>query len=385
MMRTIHVIAGLRPVDGGPAYSVPRLCESLAAAGAEVQLMSVGAGVPTPTGNGRMNEHRFAWDYRHVPVLRAMRASSELARSLRCGAVCADVIHNHGMWLLPNVYAGREGARANRPLVIAPRGMLSPAALSFSAWKKKLFWRLLQARANAMAACYHATSDQEFQEIRAFGISAPVAVIPNGIDVEESPKFHQPAGARTVLTLGRIHPKKGLEALLRAWQRVESSRPEWRLRIVGPSEGGHDVQLKKLAADLGLARMTIEDAVYGVEKARVYREASLFVLSTLNENFGMTVAEALAAGVPVVATKGAPWKGLEEQRCGWWVDGQAESLSAALLRATAMPERELLTFGERGRAWMKRDFSWAHVATEMLQLYTWLAAKGERPQFVHLN
>ncbi|HEX5281082.1 MAG TPA: glycosyltransferase [Micropepsaceae bacterium] len=385
IMRAIHVIAGLRPIDGGPAYSVPRLCESLALAGAEIELMSVSETGASCTRTGQIRERRFAWDYPDIPVLRALRASSDMSRNLRCEARAADVIHNHGMWLLPNVYAGREGARAKRPLVIAPRGMLSPAALSFSAWEKKLFWRLLQARANATAACYHATSDQEVQEIRAFGISAPVAVIPNGIDVEESPKSHQPAKPRTVLTLGRIHPKKGLETLLRAWQRVESSRPEWRLRIVGPSEGGHDVQLKKLAADLGLARMTIEDAVYGVEKARVYREASLFVLSTLNENFGMTVAEALAAGVPVVATKGAPWKGLEEQRCGWWVDGQAESLATALLRATAMPERELLTLGERGRAWMKRDFSWAHVATEMLQLYTWLAAKGERPQFVHLN
>lgn len=384
-MRAIHVIAGLRPVDGGPAYSVPRLCESLAAAGAEVELMSVSETAAMRSERGRLREQRFVWDYARTPILRALRASSDLAHNLRYEAVSADVIHNHGMWLLPNVYAGREGARAKRPVVIAPRGMLSAAALSFSTRKKQLFWRLLQARATAAAACYHATSEQEYQEIRAFGLNVPVAVIPNGIDVEGLPKLPQSGETRTMLSLGRIHPKKGLDLLLRAWKTIEPFRPEWRLRIIGPAEGGHDVQLKRLAAELGLARVAIESAVYGADKVRAYREANLFVLSTLNENFGVTVAEALAAGVPVIATRGAPWKGLDEQGCGWWVDSGAESLSAALLRATAMPEQELLALGERGRAWMERDFSWVHVAESMLQLYAWLAGQGDRPRFVYFN
>jgi glycosyltransferase involved in cell wall biosynthesis len=377
-MHAIHVIAGLRTIDGGPAYTVPRLCESLAAAGARVDLMSVSETEATQNCNDRMRECRFAWDYAHTPILRA-------SRTLRCEAACADVIHNHGLWLLPNVYAGREGSRAKRPVVIAPRGMLSATALSFSAWKKQLFWRLLQARAAAGAACYHATSDQEYQEIRAFGISAPVAVIPNGIDVDQLPKLRQRGEMRTVLSLGRIHPKKGLDSLLRVWKAVEPLRPEWRLRIIGPAEGGHDVQLKRLTAKLGLTRVTIESAVYGADKSRAYSDASLFVLPSLNENFGVTVAEALAAGVPVIATKGTPWKGLDEERCGWWTDGRSESLSAAVLRATGKPEQELLAMGERGRAWMKRDFSWGHVAADMLQLYAWMAGKGNRPRFVYLT
>lgn len=385
IMRALHVIAGLRLIDGGPAYTVPRLCECLAAAGAQVELMSVSESAPTQSGSSGMREQRFAWDYADLPILRGLRASSGLVRGLRREAPWADVIHNHGMWLMPNVYAGREASRAKRPVVIAPRGMLGPAALSFSTWKKRLFWSLLQERATASAACYHATSEQEYQEIRAFGISAPVAVVANGIDVEPLPKMHRSAEARTVLSLGRIHPKKGLASLLRAWRTVENLRPEWRLRIIGPAEAGHDVQLKGLAADLGLSRVTIEPPAYGAAKSQVYREADLFVLSTLNENFGVTVAEALAAGVPVIATKGAPWKGLEEERCGWWIDGGCENISAALLSATAMPRQELLALGERGRAWMKRDYSWEQIAGEMLQLYAWLAGKGPRPDFVHLN
>jgi glycosyltransferase involved in cell wall biosynthesis len=384
-MHAIHIIAGLRTIDGGPAYTVPRLCQSLAAIGARVDLMAVSeTGASDILKNG-CREQFFPWDYARIPLLRACRASSGLARCLRAQAQLADVIHDHGLWLLPNVYAGREGARAKRPVVIAPRGMLSAAALSFSTWKKQLFWRVWQARAAAAATCYHATSEQEYQEIRAFGISAPVAVIPNGIDIQTSPKSPQPSEIRTVLSLGRIHPKKGLDSLLRAWKAVETLRPEWRLRIAGPAEGGHDTQLKRLAAELGLTRATIEGPVYGEDKTRAYRDASLYVLPTLNENFGVTVAEALAAGVPVIATKGAPWKGLDEEQCGWWIDSGPERLSAAVLRATGMPEQELLAMGERGRAWMKRDFSWEHVAEDMLQLYTWLAKKADPPQFVYLN
>lgn len=384
-MHAIHIIAGLRTIDGGPAYTVPRLCQSLAEVGARVDLMAVSETGASDVLKSGCREQYFSWDFAHIPLLRSCRASSGLARCLRAQAQIADVIHDHGLWLLPNVYAGREGARAKRPVVIAPRGMLSAAALSFSTWKKQLFWRLVQARAASAAACYHATSDQEYQEIRAFGIRAPVAVIPNGIDVEQLPKLPQPGEIRTVLSLGRIHPKKGLESLLRAWKAVETLRPEWRLRIAGPAEGGHDVQLKRLAAELHLTRATIEGAVYGADKARAYCDASLFVLPTLNENFAVTVAEALAAGVPVIATKGAPWKGLDDEKCGWWIDGGPESLSAALLRATEMPEQELLACGEKGRSWMKRDFSWGHVAEDMLQLYAWLAAKEDRPQFVHLD
>ena len=96
----------------------------------------------------------------------------------------------------------------------------------------------------------------------------------------------------------------------------------------------------------------------------------------------MTVAEALASGVSVISTKGAPWAGLETERCGWWIDHGVEPLAAALSQAMASPRAELNAMGARGRAWMARDFSWDRVAADMLDVYRWLAVRGPRPATV---
>jgi glycosyltransferase involved in cell wall biosynthesis len=383
-MRAIHVIAGLRPEDGGPAYSVPRLCRELAAAGAQVELMSV-AGAERDISDGNYRERYFSWSHPAVPVLGAARASAGLAKTLRREAPGADVIHNHGLWLMPNVYAGSAARFARRPLIVAPRGMLSRPALSFSPAKKRAFWLLLQRRAVNAAICLHATSEQEYEEIRAFGLQQPVAIIPNGIDIRPDTRARPvDGGTRTILSLGRIHPKKGLDILLRAWARRESEWPEWRLRIVGPGENGHDSALKALAKELGLSRVSIEGPLYGEDKYAAFEASDLFVLPTLNDNFAVTVAEALAAGVPVVASKGAPWRGLLENRCGWWTGVGVDELASALASAMAQPSEALAAMGARGRAWMARDFSWRRAGQDMIDLYQWLARSAARPSFVRV-
>jgi len=265
--------------------------------------------------------------------------------------------------------------------------MLAPAALAFSHLKKRAFWALLQGPAIRAAACLHATSEQEYEEIRGFGLTHPVAIIPNGIDF---PKLAlqptgRPAPERVVLSLGRIHPKKGLGCLLHAWSKVEAGCPGWRLKIVGPREVGHDDELRALAKALGLTRVSIEGPVYGDAKTTAYQEADLFILPTLNENFGLTVAEALVAGTPVISTKGAPWSGLESEGCGWWIDHGVEPLATALARAMALPREALKAMGEKGREWMIRDFSWDRVAHDMLDVYVWLARSAEPPSTIRFQ
>ena len=108
----------------------------------------------------------YRWDYAHVPFLRDLRCSSALSRALSHAAAAADIVHNHGIWLMPNVaQAGRRCVVA-KPFVVSPRGMLAPEALAFSSLKKRLFWSLLQGASVRDAACLHATSEQEYSEIR---------------------------------------------------------------------------------------------------------------------------------------------------------------------------------------------------------------------------
>jgi glycosyltransferase involved in cell wall biosynthesis len=389
LLRAVHVVAGLDPAFGGTSYCVPRLCEALAVAGAGITLLSVASvhGTCLDVSNNGYQDRRFTWDYAHVPILKRPHISSDLSEALHDTALTADVIHNHGLWLMPNAQAGWAAGRARKPLVISPHGMLAPAALGFSPVKKSVFWALFQGRILRDAACLHATSQQEYEEFRALGLTNPVAVIPNGIDIPDrlADDAARPVTERAVLSLGRIHPKKGLDRLVHAWSKVEPLYPSWRLKVIGVPAAGHDAELRALAAALGVTRVSIGGPIYGDAKTAAYREADLFVLSSLNENFGLTVAEALAAGTPAISTKGAPWSGLEREGCGWWIDHGAEPLTAALAQAMALPREALRAMGEKGREWMARDFSWDRVASDMLDVYLWLARSGELPSIVRLD
>jgi glycosyltransferase involved in cell wall biosynthesis len=366
---------------------VPRLCQALATAGAEVRMLSVAGDNRCGIDLDNDASDCFLQDWPHIPVLRDLRHSSSLARALHKLAPKVDVIHDHGLWLMPNVSAGRAALLARKPFIVTPHGMLASAALAFSRVKKRIFWALLQGEVVRRAACIHATSEQEHDEIRDFGLINPVAIVPNGIDLPEpgAGSISNTTAGRIVLSLGRIHPKKGLDRLVHAWAKVEASYPDWRLRIVGPDELGHIGKLAALAMELKARRISFEKSVSGDAKIAAYQQADLFVLPTLNENFAITVAEALAAGTPVIATKGAPWQGLGREGCGWWIDHGVEPLAAALARAMEMTPEALQAMGVKGRAWMARDFSWDRVACDILDVYRWLSSGGEPPSTVRLK
>lgn len=381
-MRIAQVVATVDEATAGPSHSVRRLSEHLDRAGEEVRLHTV-EGWRAEAAKGPPWLERHAQDFRRTPGLNRLCLSGDLLAALKAEAGIAQVIHTHGLWLMPNIYPAQAAAGSACATVISPRGMLGRAALDFSPFKKRLVWGLWQRAAVDKASCLHATGEQELQEIRAFGIDRPVAVIPNGVDIPEAaPRPAKPI--RTVLALGRLHPKKGLPNLVRAWAQMEAMFPDWRLRIVGPSEGGHGEELAALASSLKLDRVAIDGPLTGEAKLAAYREADLFVLPTLNENFALTVAESLAAGAPVIATKGAPWDGLVRERCGWWIDIGVEPLAAALQVAMSLPDGERTAMGQRGRDWMARDFGWAGVARQMIEVYGWLSGGGDRPAQVHL-
>ena len=298
--------------------------------------------------------------------------------------MAGKVLHIHGLWRMPNVYPGFAAARAGAPLVLSPRGMLGSPALAFSKQQKKLFWHIWQRRALRALDCIHVTAASELEDVRAFGLKTPAALIPNGIDVPKHPLTvtKQDKASRQVLHLGRIHPKKGIDRLLRAWSHIDDSRANWELRIIGPSEGGYLEELKALALQLKLKNVSFEGPIYGEEKQQAYANADLFVLPTLHENFGMVVAEALAQGTPVISTKGAPWEGLIAERCGWWIEHGPDALAAAITDAMALSSEERLRMGARGRDWMRRDFSWDAIAEKMEGVYQWCAGQGDRPECV---
>ena len=188
---------------------------------------------------------------------------------------------------------------------------------------------------------------------------------------------------RIALFLSRIQQKKGLINLLQAWAKVD--REGWLLRLAGPDEGGHLREVLRAVRDLGLTeRVQYVGSVSGEEKRRIYREADLFVLPTFSENFGVVVAEALSFGVPVITTKGAPWRDIETHGCGWWIDIGVEPLAGALSQAIALSDNERRLMGQRGREYIRR-YDWNDIADKTIAAYRWILGLGSQPDFVRLD
>lgn len=378
-MRMIHIIPAISEEASGPSYSVPRLCESLIAAGANVQLAALdrpSSRVPLPflkTFPAGLGPSRLGLSPKMHRWLQDEAASGRI-----------DIMHNHSLWMMPNVYPGQACRRSRCRLVISPRGTLSSWALGHNAMRKRIFWRWIQEPALRVAACFHATAESEYVDIRRRGFRQPVCILPNGIDL---PPLEQGTrdGRRQLLFLGRIHPQKGVEVLLRAWQVVAPRFPEWELRVVGPEEGGHLARMQALAAQLRLERIEFPGPVYGEDKLRAFRQASLFVLPTHSENFGMAVAEALAAGTPVIVTQGAPWPRLAEQGAGWWIERGLDPLVAGLEQALSTSPQYLEQMGRAGHEWMHREFSWERIGRQFLATYRWLLDCGAPPEWVRLD
>ena len=389
-MQVAQVVTGLSLSDGGPSYSVPRLTKALREAG-------IGARIYADIGPGESNSEgsesvrTFHRQYASIPGLNKLHISRDLWLNLTRANVRFDLIHNHGLWRMANVYAGRAARRRNVPIIVSPRGMLSEAALQLSRRSKILFWLLSQKSALRGTACFHATSRAEYEDIRRFGIKEPVAIIPNGVDLpnadalargSQTSRAHQ---EKILLFLGRIHPIKGVDTLVTAWSKVAGEFPDWRLRIVGPGEPAHVRQLADIVDRLGVPRVTIEGAVHEAEKWKAFAEADLFVQPSYSENFGLTVAESLACRRPVIITKGAPWQGVETHGCGWWIETGEPAMVAALRTGLGMPADALDAMGARGEQWVKHAFSWACIGEEMARVYRWLCADGSRPETVIID
>lgn len=388
-MRVCHVVASVNRNIGGPAISVPRLASALAARGVESRLATLdypehGPQTPVPGAaltslpTTALNRLGRGWS----PAFH--HALTTLARQ------GLDVLHNHGLWMFPNLYARRVALAAKIPLVISPRGMVEQWSLGRSRWKKWFVWHAFEKTNLARAALFHATSHDEVASIRALGFRQPIAMIPNGIEIPEAgaagdrtlleQQFPELRNRRWLLFLSRLHPKKGVLELLRVWQRLQAQFPDWQLVLAGPDLDGYSATVRAAVNDLQLsARVTLTGMLAGELKDAAWAGAELFVLPTYSENFGIAVAEALAHGCPALTTRGAPWRGLVEQRCGWWIEMTEAELTAALAAALQLPAEERRALGGRGRDWVRRDFSWAGIAERMASAYAHLLGQGPRP------
>lgn len=289
------------------------------------------------------------------------------------------LMHVSGLWDAASIAGSLVARERPMPYVVSPRGMLEPRALRSKAAKKKAALLLWQRKLLAGATLLHATSLQECESIRAAGFRNPVCVVPNGVSLPPPP-MDQPAArperdGRRCVFLSRIHPHKGLPLLIRAWARV---RPVgWTLEIAGYMEDrAHDAEVRRLVEALELTSVHFVGERQGMQKWDFLRTADLFVLPSYSENFGVAVAEALACGIPAIATTGTPWRALADRRIGWWVDASEAALATALAEAVAEPPAALAARGARGREYAAAQFGWEQIARRLAAGYSWAVGAG---------
>jgi len=307
-----------------------------------------------------------------------------------------NLLHQHGLWMANSRVTNRWRQRWSRPVLLSPHGTLEPYALKISRWKKRLATWAYEARNLRQATCLHACSLSEMRSFRRFGLTQPIAVIPNGLSdswlssAGKGERFREEfgiaPGRRILLFLSRIHPIKGLPLLFEAMAHLRSELDDWLLVIAGMDERGHQIELEQLVQELRISQwVQFVGPLFNENKRDAFSAAEVFVLPTHSENFGLVVVEALSASLPVLTTRGAPWEELIEEHCGWWVDINPVALREALTKIIHMPAEELAEMGTRGRELAITRYASRDVAEKTILVYQWLLSQGPRPEFVEMN
>ena len=280
----------------------------------------------------------------------------------------SDVVHAHGMYVDLHRVIGSLAIDHGKTLVYHPHGFLDPWIQQRSQRKKALAMRWFEGRNQRYAQLWRALNPAEYEAIRAYGIEAPAVIAPNGVSVPAPSKWTEPAySSRRLLYLGRLHPKKGIDLLLQAWADMALDTSGWRLDIVGPDEGGYEQELARLAADLGLTdSVRFHPPVYGEEKEELLSEVSAVVLPSRSEGMPVVLQEAMAVGLPVVATRESNFPGIESRGAGFKVDANPESIAEGLTSLTTCDAPTLRSMGRSGRRWMQIEFTWTAVAERIL-------------------
>jgi glycosyltransferase involved in cell wall biosynthesis len=397
MLTICHAVPSLGEHSGGPSRSVSQLCEALFKRGVSITLVtSLFEKNPIIPLNPAFDLRTYTgYETGFWRKLQSSGLTGLLEELEGCSAI--SVIHQHGIWLRSSHEVASFASRSDLPLVVAPRGMLEPWALSHKQLKKKIAWILYQRRDLQRATAFHATALSEGESIRRLGFRQPIAVLPNGVVFPMLGKCRREGGCakqeerrrievndgrweRTVLFLSRINPKKGLLMLLEAWKALTPDR--WRLVIDCNVDSQYLPVVARKVHDLRLGHVVdLVGPLFGVAKERAFLNADLFVLPSYSENFGIVVTEALAYGLPVITTSGTPWEELPAHGCGWWIDPTPEALTETLRQAMAMDPGALSAMGEKGRAYV-RKFDWDTIAQRTIEVYRWVLHQGPKPDCV---
>lgn len=371
-MKILHVVPTYLPATryGGPIFAVHGLARALVERGHEVDVFTTnvdGDGESHVPLDQRVDLDGVGVHYFSSPM-RRLYWSPQMRKALNTSIRGYDVAHLHSVFLYPTAAAARAATKARVPYVISPRGMLVPELIAAkSRWMKTAWLRLIERRNFENAAAIHFTTGREREDAVRTKMPIPASfIVPNGIVLSGAPAAPPAREDDVILFLSRINWKKGVDRLIAALPHVDRAR----LLIAGNDEEHLTPRLQELAERLGVAnRVEFLGRVDGQAKDDLLARATVFALTSMSENFGNVVLEAMAAATPVLLT---PEVGLAEEvrraRAGVVVPAQPREIANAINRLLGDAE-ERRVMGERGRHAVETRFTWPRVAEEMEAQY----------------
>ena len=355
-MNILQVVPSYYPaaVYGGPIFSIHYTAAALAEAGVDVAVATTNANGATklnvPTDRDVVFAPRYRVRYYDDTIIG--RFSWAFTRHVGHDIARADVVHLQDVFSTHAAWTLMQAARYKKPVLISPRGVFTSWSLANRrAWLKR-FWIAAFTRpfvGDTRRVRWHATSEEERKDILRLFPGAFVYVVPNGLDCgafdavavpsrkDWFARFFPNAGvvpqeATIFVGLGRLHVKKAFDIAIRTLHLLDEQYPKAILAIAGGDDGERG-RLETLAQELCLAdRVCLVGTLDGNDKIAFLKGADLLLFPSHSENFGMVALEALAAGLPVIASRNTPWREIEVAGAGAWVKNTPEDFAAAVQR-----------------------------------------------------
>ncbi len=377
-MKILHTIHCLNKSWGGPSVCTYQLVKALNQTGTGTDLLSLSSNAEDDC----IGTDPFI-KYVEYDARTPLGVSRNFKQFLVENISRYDIVHVNTIWLWTTHDAVRVAKKHGMPVVLSLHGMLYPQALQVSRWKKQLALPLFQRNDLRCADVLHATSMAELKSIRDFGLSQPVVVLPNGIEIDAMPPVRQQVNkVRHFGFIGRINRIKNIDTLLGAWAALGDKTSMCKLSIIGSDDEVYENELRQFVNDKHLGNVVFAGFLSGERLTRAIRELDYLVLPSKSENFGMVVIEALANGIPVIASTGTPWEELNLHRCGWWVDCTTGTLAKTLAKAIDLQEADRIEMGRNGQLLVERNYTIREIALKFRLLYEWIAGNEPKPSFI---
>lgn len=378
----LHLTPLLARESGGIGEAVIQLCCALADVSAKPEIIAYES---EEFQDDRLSKRGI----RPQLLQRLGPASVQYAPKLKSaiGLTKPRVIHQHGMWQYTSLAMTSLKRKFDFGHVLSPHGMLDPWAINHRGFRKRWAARLFENRNLASANCIHALCEPEVRAIRDFGVTTPIARIPNGVslpsDIQlEKPELLRAAQNRKVLLfLGRIHEKKGIDLLLQAFQQIH--HPEWCVVIAGWGDENYLRQLNAQVDSLGLRdSVFFVGSVYGETKTALFQHADAFVLPSHSEGLPMAVLEAWSHRLPTLITQACNLPEGGEHAAALECVTSVDAIGESLNQLFAMTEDQQLAMGSNARKLVEDKFTWSVIARSFIEVYRWILGECSKPTCV---